>query len=69
MKSCNISGLAIHGLDSISVAVQKKLPTQQQAQDKLLDESCVTNLHQISDTIGAMVIGLAGIFSSERLIL
>lgn len=56
VKSCNLTTIALKGKDCVCVVAQKKMPTLQQ--DQLLDMSSVTSLYNVSDGIGACVVGM-----------
>lgn len=59
VKSCSLTAIAVKGKDTVCVACQKKVPTQQLTQDKLLDPACVTSLHNVTDKVGAVMLGMA----------
>eukprot|EP00922_Rhytidocystis_sp_ex-Travisia-forbesii_P020022 GHVS01029539.1.p1 GENE.GHVS01029539.1~~GHVS01029539.1.p1 ORF type:complete len:254 (-),score=33.70 GHVS01029539.1:223-984(-) len=57
VKGCNMTAIAVKGKDSVCVVSQKKIPSQQLQQDKLLDPVCATSLYNITDDIGAVMLG------------
>ncbi|KAJ7540507.1 hypothetical protein O6H91_10G018800 [Diphasiastrum complanatum] len=52
VKAAGITSIGVRGKDSVCVVTQKKVP------DKLLDQSSVTNLFQITKFIGLLATGL-----------
>eukprot|EP00921_Rhytidocystis_pertsovi_P009422 GHVQ01015156.1.p1 GENE.GHVQ01015156.1~~GHVQ01015156.1.p1 ORF type:complete len:255 (+),score=40.56 GHVQ01015156.1:166-930(+) len=57
VKSCNMTAIAVKGKDTVVIVSQKKMPTQQLQQDKLLDPSCVTSVYNVTDEIGTVMLG------------
>jgi len=62
INSTNLTVVAVKGVDTACVAVLKKVP------DKLIVPSSVSSVFQITDTIGAVIIGLVPDcrFSAQR---
>ncbi|KAF8820690.1 putative proteasome subunit alpha1 [Cardiosporidium cionae] len=58
IKGCNLTSVAVKGKDTVCVVSQKKVAAQLVYQDKLLDSRYVTNLFNITDHIGAVVVGV-----------
>lgn len=52
INSSNLTTVAVKGADSVCVAVLKKVP------DRLILDSSVTSVHQITEYIGAVMLGL-----------
>lgn len=52
VKSVGSTSVAVRGKDTVCVVTQKKVP------DKLIDPSCVTNLHKVTRSVGVCLTGL-----------
>lgn len=52
INSTNLTAVAVKGKDSAVIVTQKKVP------DKLIDPQSVTSVHQLTERIGAVVIGM-----------
>ena len=53
MKTCGLTAVGIRGRDSVVLISEKKVP------DRFIDASTVTSIHNITQKVGAMTIGLA----------
>eukprot|EP00923_Selenidium_pygospionis_P058351 GHVN01102412.1.p1 GENE.GHVN01102412.1~~GHVN01102412.1.p1 ORF type:complete len:145 (-),score=18.28 GHVN01102412.1:612-1046(-) len=58
VNGCNLTTIALKGKDCVCVVAQKKVPAQHLQQDQLLDMSSVTSLYNVSDDMGACVVGM-----------
>eukprot|EP00920_Eleutheroschizon_duboscqi_P032587 GHVT01078630.1.p1 GENE.GHVT01078630.1~~GHVT01078630.1.p1 ORF type:complete len:252 (-),score=42.95 GHVT01078630.1:772-1527(-) len=59
VKSCNVTTIAVKGKDTACIVCQKKISSQKLTQDKMLDASYVTSVHNVTESTGGVFIGMA----------